>query len=272
MLSFHATLKALCLAKTAEVFEVLTKLGFEVVYNHRGKRYAYRPGVSSTSPLVVCHADTVVNGGSGIHNYAVEGDKVVSIALDDRLGIACMVDAITANKPLAACAMLVCDDEEIGQSTASLLDTTDEPNWMVELDRRGTEVVSYQYETPLLNSLLRSVGFKTGYGSFSDICSLEHLGVVGFNVGVGYHNEHSEACHANLQDTFAQLGRLDKFLAKFGDVRLDHESDDFGNDDRYEPLQYNDRYEPIRRDDKFLPFYNDFTDNDLLDCDSYWKE
>jgi len=215
---FNDILKFLCTAQTDAVFSALTDLGFV-----NNGRYAFKPGISATSPLVVCHADTVVDGGFGPHNFKIKGDKVISIALDDRLGIACMVDAVTSKSPLGACAMLVCDDEEIGQSTARIFSEDIKPNWMVELDRRGDDVVAYEYDTPLLRSLLCSAGWVVGQGSFSDICYLGKLGVIGFNMGVGYHSEHSLGCHANLGDTRRQIAKLHTFLARFGDTRLDYE-------------------------------------------------
>lgn len=224
MKNFEPIVRSLCKATTGQVFARLAKLGFEVV--HVGdRRYAYREGALATSPMVVCHADTVVKGGNGKHNYrfSKKTDTVTSIALDDRLGIACMVAAIEDGTPLGQCAMLVCDEEETGNSSAQVFSTHNAPNWLVELDRRGTDVVCYDYETPLLCSLLEHVGFTIGTGSFSDICYLEELGVCGFNVGVGYHREHSQQCHAKLFDTIAQIVKLEAFLAKFGDVRLTHE-------------------------------------------------
>lgn len=225
MHKFETTLQFLCMSTTDQVFASLAALGFEVTYVGK-RRYAYREGQSPTSPMVVCHADTVVKGGNGPHNYKYSKATgvVTSIALDDRLGIACMVHAIATDAPLAQCAMLVCDEEETGNSSAAIFSTYNAPNWLVELDRRGTDAVCYEYDTPLLRSLLKHVGFDIGNGSFSDICYLESLGVCGFNVGVGYHNEHSETCHANLHHTLAQVAKLEAFLAQFGDVRLDHET------------------------------------------------
>lgn len=266
MFTLEAILSVLCKSTTKQVFSSLETLGFETVYNAKGRRYAYRPGKADTSPLVVCHADTVVNGGEGPHEYAVDGSVVTSIALDDRLGIACMIEAADSGKPLGDCAMLVCDDEERGRSTASLFDTTSNPNWMVELDRRGTDVVAYQYDSTLLRSLLTSVGFTVGNGSFSDISCLEHLGVIGFNMGVGYHAEHTTRCHADLNDTLTQLGRLDLFLAKFADIRLDH----------YE--QVDEVFDDYRRSDvelfaerNGLTYEDALYDDDVEDDDDKWR-
>lgn len=251
-MTFEKTLRTLCKIPTRDVFGLAETLHFSV--DTRGtRRFAYRPGIRHDSPMVVCHADTVVNGGESGHEFRISKGKAYSIALDDRLGIACMFQAIQDQTPLGDCAMLICDDEEIGRSTASIFDYDVNPNWLVELDRRGTDAVMYEYETPLLQSLLRSVGFKIGSGSFSDICYLEHLEVVGFNVGVGYHHEHSNECFADLADTHAQIDKLHKFLAKFGDVRLDHES-------------YSPRHQDYSQD---RPYWQDWSSYEKV-CDDRW--
>lgn len=244
-------LKVLCQSTTSQVFSLLRTEGFEIrwrkgVIGRRAKRYAYRPGRTNTSPLVVCHADTVVNGGDGPHPYRIEGDRVTCIALDDRLGIACM---LSATGLLGGCAMLVCDDEEIGRTSAHVFSEACEPNWMVELDRRGTDVVTYDYGSPLLHGLLQGVGFEIGNGSYSDISALEHLGVIGFNVGVGYNGEHTPDCYAVLSDTRAQLERLNEFLKKFAETKLVHSVEQY-----FEPRDSRIEYE-FDRD----PRWSDYT-------------
>lgn len=243
-------LETLCRSTTKQVFDLLSTKGF-----HYNGQYAFRPGAKKSSPLVVCHADTVVDGGDGPHSFSQDGHKVVSIALDDRLGIACMVDAIDRQTLLSNCAMLVCDDEEIGRSTAKQFKEDICPNWMVELDRRGTDVVCYEYESTLFSSILESVGWTVGQGSFSDICYLGALGVCGFNMGVAYHNEHSKDCHADLRQTKSQLSKLDRFLSTFATVRLAYDgqrsnsrfglSDDYyqGYDDGWADASSNDKYD-----------------------------
>lgn len=233
--AFVPLLKSVCISTTKEVFQAAKNRGFtirSIANGNREKRiYAFRSGVSPNSPMIVCHADTVVNGGAGPHDFAYDkaSDTVTSIALDDRLGVACMFHAIDNKTPLADCAMLICDDEEIGYSSAQVFKEKIKPNFLVELDRRGVDVVCYDYDSTLLRSLLKSCDFTIGNGSFSDICYLQSLGVVGFNVGIGYHNEHSIKCHAKLSDTDSQIARLLRFIAKFGDVRLDY--DEYGTAD-----------------------------------------
>jgi hypothetical protein len=55
---------------------------------------------------------------------------------------------------------------------------------------------------------LRKVGFKIGHGSFSDICELDDFGVCCFNVGIGYHREHSTECWASLEEYRRQMRKF----------------------------------------------------------------
>ena len=221
---FVGLVKQCCLQTKKQLFKQLKSLGFQK-HVRSGRVFYFKPGLDTTSPMIVCHADTVVNGGNGKHNWGYDDTTatVTSIALDDRLGIACMMFLIDSDTDMATFAYLVCDDEEIGRSTAQEFDLDVEPNWLVELDRRGTDVVCYAYETPILCALLESAGFTIGSGTFSDISYLEHLEVIGFNVGIGYHREHSEHCHAKLTDTAIQLARLSDFAMRFSAIRLPHE-------------------------------------------------
>ena len=224
MHKFSTIVRDNCLRNTQGMFDHLcSDHGFEMVDTDGKGRLAFRPGKSKYSPLIVCHADTVANGGDGLHKWAYHKGVATSIALDDRLGISLMIWIIVNGLPMADCAFLVCDEEEVGNTTARLFDMPVDPNWMVEFDRRGTDVVCYDYETTLFNSILTSFGFIVGSGSFSDISYLDNLEVCGFNMGVGYHNEHSDRCHAKLSDTLSQLDKLHDFYHAMKDVRLAHD-------------------------------------------------
>lgn len=260
-IDFITTLQQCCNVGTNKLFKGVTKLGF-TTYKRNKRRFAFRPGLTETSPMIVCHADTVVKGGEGPHNwdYNAQLHLVTSIALDDRLGIACMVDAIKSQSALSDCAMLICDEEEIGNSTAQLFDLDVQPNWMVELDRRGDDVVCYEYESALFTALLEQSGFRVGHGTFSDISYLGSMGVVGFNMGVGYHREHSQNCHADLRDTSAQLSRLLNFYNRFESIRL--------------PYSPRPRYSKWDKRGWALDYVDDnddyFNNADYMDVDDHW--
>lgn len=229
-----------CLMSTGSVFATLSRwYGFRVVDQgpvtswrksvvtggELRDRYAFRPGKSVNSPIIVCHADTVI--GSDAYAFDRKSGVVTCAELDDRLGIACMSWAIDCQSPLADCAMLVCDNEEIGQSTADSfsLDYSHklEPTMLIEFDRRGTDAVTYDYGNDTWHALLQHCGLRVGTGSFSDICKMTDFGVSGVNIGVGYHREHSLQCHADLRDTVRQFWRAETLVRTFGHVTMTYE-------------------------------------------------
>jgi len=218
-------------------------------------RYAYRPGKYADSPLLVCHADTVREDLA--YSYDAERMVVTSSELDDRLGIACMLYSLLLGNALSECAMLVCDNEEIASTTASqftddtlAMNGTSEsglPVWLMEFDRRGVDVVTYVYGNDTFHSLLESVGFTIGEGSFSDISSMVDIGRSGVNVGVGYHSEHSTRCHARLSDTLLQLARANQFCEFYSCVTLRYTAPVYkrGKYDRFDYDGYYDDDRPL---------------------------
>ncbi len=136
--------------------------------------------------------------------------------VDDRLGCA-MALGMSGWADL-----LFTDCEEQGRSTAAYFKAPRDYNWIVGLDRRGTDVVTYQYKD---KEWLDSLGkhFKVGWGSWSDIGYLEGLGRSAVNVGIGYHNEHTRNAFWNPKETNAQLGQLWAFWKEFKDTVFTHE-------------------------------------------------
>ena len=85
---------------------------------------------------------------------------------------------------------------------------------MVEFDRAGTDVVFYQYE-----EFAQYWRIREGVGSYSDIADLE-LGVCCANLGIGYHNQHTRFCYADLEDTKKQLRRFAKFHVRNAGIKF----------------------------------------------------
>lgn len=135
--------------------------------------------------------------------------------VDDRLGCAIALGCSDWAD------VLLTDCEEIGKSTAAFFSPPRDYNWIVELDRRGTDVVTYQYtDTEWMKALRKH--FTVGFGTFSDIGYMEKLGVSAVNVGIGYHNEHTRGAYWRSDETNAQLAKLRAFLGEFGETVFSH--------------------------------------------------
>ena len=163
--------------------------------------------------LAVAHLDAVM-----VSKPTKEGPYVFCPQLDDRLGVwvlLYMLPKIGVNVDV-----LLTDCEEVGQSTAQHFPKVKDYNWMVEFDRKGTDFVMYDYEHHEYIDALERYGIYAGWGSFSDICYLEHLGVVGFNIGTGYYQEHSKHCWANLNDTRRQARIFAEFWNDYKDIPM----------------------------------------------------
>ncbi len=155
--------------------------------------------------LGVAHLDTVLS-----YRPAKSGPLVFAPQLDDRLGVWCLLNALP--KRGIKLDILLTTGEEKCQSTARHFIAPKRYNWVVEFDRAGTDVVFYHYTAKHWRKVWAR-HFRIGQGSYSDIASL-YMGVCCANVGVGYHNQHTAWCHANLDDTQAQLDKFALFYAE----------------------------------------------------------
>lgn len=169
------------------------------------------------SVLAVAHMDYVKFWNRPKIDKAKQ--KVYCPQLDDRLGVWVILDLLPTMG--LKYDVLLTDSEEVGRSTASSFKTTKQYNWMFQFDRHGTDTVLYRYDTKDNRKRLESHGLKCGYGSFSDICYLDHLGCSGWNVGTGYHHEHSDACYADLRETRANAYKFAKFFKEHSETFIE---------------------------------------------------
>jgi len=185
--------------------------------------------------LGVAHLDTALPYAD--HFGIVRGDSfrgVVCPHLDDRLGAYILLDLLPSIGVKTD--VLLTDGEEIGLSTGTHFVPRKEYHWIFSFDRSGTDVVLYRYEDPALVRLLKEYRFKVGYGTFSDICFMEHLGVKGINFGCGYVMQHTEWCAVDLDDTVAAVSRFKQFWKNNHTTRMAHAAKP-----RTEPEWYSDR-------------------------------
>ena len=184
-----------------------------------GRFYHYRDNGSNV--LAVAHLDTVQSDGRCTIAETAAGLLACSGKLDDRLGAYVILEMLP--KLGIVTDVLLTTDEERGDSTAQHFDTAKQYDWLISFDRGGTDVVAYQYHEPALTALVEASGARMGFGSYSDICELEHLGCAGLNWGVGYADYHGARSHAWLADTFRMVARYVKFHGANVGARLPFE-------------------------------------------------
>jgi len=164
--------------------------------------------------LAVAHLDYLQSGK--VHRC--NRKEIVSSALDDRAGAYIALELLDVYGIKAD--VLLTDCEESGGSTISMLGAgmLDKYNWIVELDRRGDDAVTYGYTelSPFLSQF-----WDVKRGSCSDISKMEVISPVSaFNLGVGYYREHSEDCHLKWSVLHTQLEKLRAFYNIYKDHRF----------------------------------------------------
>lgn len=153
--------------------------------------------------MLVAHLDTV-HEQPVRQICAASGGNILSspqgIGGDDRAGVFALikVQELSAIKPW----LLFCCDEEVGgigaDSFCFALEQGSLPaelydlKCIVEIDRRGSDdAVFYDCYNPNFEEYITSKGFKTAFGSFSDISVIAPaLGVAAVNLSAGYYNAH----------------------------------------------------------------------------------
>jgi hypothetical protein len=175
--------------------------------------------------LAVAHMDVVI-GSSNPFRLFKDGDVAIVMHpnLDDRLGIFTILYLFPQYG--IATDVLLTTDEEMCMSTARDFaeKCNKNYNWIVEADRGGEGIVLYNYgnDKQIVDDL-KSMGFTVDHGSYSDICEMEELLTSAFNMGIGYHFQHTTQCCASLQQLARQLKKLQSFYSAFKDVSYEHD-------------------------------------------------
>lgn len=148
--------------------------------------------------LLVAHLDTVHKELVKNIVYSDDGNKISSpegIGGDDHNGVAMILEIV---KELN-CSVVFCEQEEIGMVGAGKFTRSDyaddvNVNYIVELDRKGVnDAVFYSCDNKEFTDFVCDVtGFKTAFGSFSDISTLAPaLKTAAVNLSCGYYNAHT---------------------------------------------------------------------------------
>jgi len=207
----YKTLEKYCAASIPKIFKqsggkIRGKPGAQHVFLDNGAHI-----------LTVVHADTVQKF-QGLTATAINGiENIFCSTLDDRLGIYTALEILPQLGILTD--ILITENEEKAASTAKDFIPEKNYNWILGLDRSGKDVVTYDYDWPI--NTLKSF-FKVNYGTFSDICCLDHLECLGFNLGIGYHDEHSSRAYMIVPEYLENLRRLTDFYTKNSEIRYQH--------------------------------------------------
>lgn len=204
-----------------KIYRSYSDMVCDTVVTTNGLKYIYwsRPG---STLLFVAHLDFVCGG----QTYSQKGNKFYLQNLDDRLGAYLICAGLPHLLKEVKFDVLFTDGEETGRSTAKFFSKEkckNSYNWLAEFDRRGDDVVMYSYETPEMRKLLVDNGFKVGIGSYTDIASLDDLGVKGFNFGIGYQANHSTDAYFEGDVLDKQMELMAAFINKYHTTKFSHE-------------------------------------------------
>lgn len=222
-------LKTTCLLDVHSFVKMAEESKWEVGGNFN--KYLYlRTGKSKV--LGVAHLDVSANLPNEFDMAPINGQDETKLYAwtargDDRAGVYVLMYYLY--KYGVQYDILLTTGEETGQTSARQFKTDVPYNWIFEFDRRGDDVVMYEYERSKLgkgeffNKLLSLYGFKLGTGSFSDVGALTFLDIIGFNFGVGYEQEHTKDSYIDLEVMKSQVVKFVRFYKSFVDIKLPYE-------------------------------------------------
>ena len=205
------------------LYSILVGFGYDVTY---ADGYLFAKG---NVPVMLCaHMDTV-------HKDPVEdiymSDKGYiwspqGIGGDDRCGIYTALMTIRNGiKPY----ILFTEDEEIGcigagyfadDINSGIIKTDDiNINFIIEVDRKGSnDSVYYDCDNPEFEKFIDTYGFKTEYGSCSDISEVAPaLGVAAVNFSSGYYKAHTLSEYIILDELYDIVERVNKIVKDVAD-------------------------------------------------------
>lgn len=176
--------------------------------------------------LLIAHLDTVHKNLAPPICWSKDKRFIMSpngIGGDDRCGVYMILEIIKEFK----CSVLFCEQEEVGCVGAKKFCTSGinpDVNYIMEFDRKGSEdSVFYDCENKDFEKFINSVGFKTQWGSCSDISKIApHLGVAAVNLSSGYYNAHCLYEFIDMHFVEKNIGLAKKLLEKNTETKYEY--------------------------------------------------
>ena len=167
--------------------------------------------------LFMAHLDTVQTPKL----VSATRHRIYAQGLDDRLG--CM---IASKLSLELGADLLLTDHEESAGTTARYHICKDYNWIVEFDRAGEDVVTYDLDSVEFRNAIR--GYWHLYpGMYSDICELK-TETCCMNLGIGYERAHSTDSYVTTKVFNRQIEAFRKFYAEYKDVEFKQDYSNFG--------------------------------------------
>lgn len=174
--------------------------------------------------LLVAHIDTVQTPRLD--------SEVTGAGFDDRLGVAVAHRLVTEWPTWFD--LLLTDYEESGGSTAKYFQPSHTYRLVVELDREGEDFVDYGLCDEGTLEDMEEWGFRWGWGTYTDICSMPYVECDKVNVGIGVYGSHSKKSGYRPDELERQLQRLLGYLGVDESAKPIHEPEGRGDSYRYD--------------------------------------
>lgn len=197
---------------------------FSTVITAKGNEYVYAEG--EVPILLVAHMDTVHKDLPRVQQDLQQNVlwSKTGLGADDRAGIAAIIELLDQGyRPH----VLFTDKEESGGAGAYAF-TRDfkeiDVNCIIELDRRGSDdAVYYNCDNKDFEEYITSFGFKTSYGSFTDISKIcPYFGIAGANLSIGYYFAHSDSEYLKVDEWEKTVRRVENILLNPPTVRYEY--------------------------------------------------
>lgn len=187
---------------------------YKAVTMDKNREYIYAQG--DIPILLVAHMDTVHKELPKVEQDLQQNIlwSKTGLGADDRAGIAAIIELLDQGyRPH----VLFTDKEESGGAGASAFIRdfkTINVNCIIELDRRGSDdSVFYNCDNTEFEKYITLFGFKTSYGSFSDISRIcPELSIAGVNLSVGYYNAHCSSEYLKIDEWEKTVERVKNIL------------------------------------------------------------
>lgn len=204
--------------------------------------------VRGSNVLLTAHMDTVHK--ETVKQVVVEkhdGKTIISspqgIGGDDRCGVYMILEILRKTKLRPT--IIFCEDEEVGGVGSNKFCKTDyiseltEIKFAIELDRaNANDLVYYDCgNEEFMEFCTKVTGYKTAYGTFSDICHFSpELDVASVNISCGYYNQHTPKEYVVFEEMETSISKVIELLEKENEVEKFNYQESFFN---YYAKKYN---------------------------------